>query len=217
MKTIVFDMDGVLFDTERICQDSWMAVADKRGLPEMEKIFPRCIGRNAAGSRRIVLEAYGEDFDYDSFRAEASAWFWDYIQKNGLPVMPGAERLLEWLKENGWTVGLASSTRRSTVMDHLERSGFQKYFSVVVTGDMVEYSKPRPDIYLLACRELGVQPEQAYAVEDSPNGIRSAAAAGMRPLLVPDMIQPDEEIQRLSWRMFSNLEEVLDALKAGEE
>lgn len=213
MRAVVFDMDGILFDTERLCQDSWTQVAEKRGLAGMEEIFPRCIGLNANGSRRIVLEAYGEDFDYESFRTETSAWFWDYIDKNGLPVMPGAKPLLEWLKNNRWYLGLASSTRRSSVVNCLERAGFSEYFSVVVTGDMVEYSKPQPDIYLLACRELGVKPEDTYAIEDSPNGIRSAHAAGMRPLMVPDMIEPDDEMRNLSYRIFQNLDQVLDYLK----
>lgn len=213
MRAVVFDMDGILFDTERICQDSWFEVAKRRGLPGMEKIFPRCIGQNAAGSRRIVLEAYGEDFDYEDFRKETSVWFWDYIEMRGLPVMPGAESLLRWLKESGWILGLASSTRSATVMKHLEQAGFSEYFSTVVTGDMVENSKPQPDIYLLACRELGVRPEEAYAIEDSPNGIRSAHAAGMRPLMVPDMIAPDEEMMRLSFRIFDDLTQVLEYLK----
>lgn len=217
MRAVVFDMDGVLFDTERLCQDSWIQVAVKRELPGMEVIFPQCIGLNANGSRRIVLEAYGEDFDYDGFRAETSAWFWDNIDKNGLPVMSGAKPLLEWLKNNGWFLALASSTRRSSVVNCLERAGFSEYFSVVITGDMVEYSKPQPDIYLLACRELGVKPEEAYAIEDSPNGIRSAYAAGMRPLMVPDMIEPDEEMRRLSYRIFQDLNQVLDYLKTEEE
>ena len=217
MRTVVFDMDGILFDTERLCRDSWIKVAEKRGLPGMEEVFPRCIGLNANGSRRIVMEAYGEDFDYQGFRAEASAWFWDYIDRNGLPVMPGAKPLLEWLKNNRWYLALASSTRRSSVVKCLERAGFSEYFSVVVTGDMVEYSKPQPDIYLLACKELGVKPEDAYAIEDSPNGIRSAHAAGMRALMVPDMIEPDEEMRDLSYRIFQNLDQVLDFLKTEGE
>lgn len=217
MRAIVFDMDGILFDTERICEESWIQVARKRGLPRMEEIFPQCIGLNANGSRQIVMEAYGEDFDYEGFRAEASAWFWDYIEKKGLPVMPGAGPLLHWLKEGGWSLGLASSTRRSSVVKLLEQSGFSEFFPVVVTGDMVEHSKPEPDIYLLACRELGVKPEEAYAIEDSPNGIRSAHAAGMRPLMVPDMIGPDEEMHTLSHRIFQDLNQVLEYLKTEEE
>lgn len=213
MNTVVFDMDGVLFDTERLCEQSWLVTAEEEGLPDMEKIFSRCIGLNANDSRRIVMEAYGEDFAYEDFRQRASKWFRDYIDKNGLPIKPGTREILAWLKKSGWRVGLASSTRRSTVLEHLEQAGIGEFFSVVITGDMVEHSKPRPDIYLLACRELGAAPEEAYAIEDSPNGIRSAYAAGMTPLMVPDMIAPDQEMVRLSRKIFSDLGEVLDFLK----
>ncbi|MDE7043845.1 MAG: HAD family phosphatase, partial [Acetatifactor sp.] len=119
MRAVVFDMDGVLFDTERVCMDSWVAVAEKEGLPDMETIFPRCIGGNANDSREIVLEAYGQDFDYDTFRKKAFDRFWEYIEKNGLPMMAGVREILAWLKEEQWIVGLASSTRKSSVLDHL--------------------------------------------------------------------------------------------------
>lgn len=213
MKAVVFDMDGVLFDTERLCMESWIAVAEKEGLPDMEIIFPRCIGLNANDSRQVVLDAYGQDFDFAGFRELASAWFWDYIKKNGLPVKPGVRELLKWLKQEGRIVGLASSTRRSSVISHLEQAELTEYFQAVITGDMVEHSKPLPDIYLLACRELGVEPGEAYAIEDSPNGIRSAYAAGLHPIMVPDMIAPDEEMEQKSDRIFRDLAEVLDYMK----
>lgn len=216
MRTVVFDMDGVLFDTEVLCMKSWMAVAEANGLPGMEEIFPKCIGCNANDSKRFVLEAYGEDFDYAGFREQASVWFWDHIKKNGLPVKPGVKQLLEWLKGEGWTIGLASSTRRTSVLHHLEQAGLREYFSAVITGDMVEHSKPQPDIYLLACRELGAEPSQVYAIEDSPNGIRSAHGAGMRPLMVPDMVAPDEEMRALSAGIFKDLTEVLDFFRETE-
>ena len=210
MKAVVFDMDGVLFDTERLCMDSWVAVAKEDDLPDMENIFPRCIGGNANDSKKIVLEAYGQDFDYDTFRRKASEWFWAYIEQNGLPVMDGVHEILEWLKKEGFIIGLASSTKRSTVENHLEEAGIRDYFQAIVTGDMVEHSKPLPDIYLMACRELGVQPEETYAIEDSPNGIRSAHAAGMKVLTVPDMLKPDEEMRRLSCRIMDDLDQVLE-------
>lgn len=210
METVVFDMDGVLLDTERLCLDSWLAVAQAQGLKGMEEVFLRCIGLNGNDTVRVVKEAYGEDFNYDGFRVQASAWFHDYIDKKGMPVKPGAVAILKWMKEQGWRVGLASSTREARVRSQLEQVGLLDYFSVVVTGDMVEHSKPLPDIYLIACRELGVKPEEAYAIEDSPNGIRSAHAAGMKPIMVPDMIAPQEEMERLSFRIMKDLREVLE-------
>lgn len=217
MKAVIFDMDGVLFDTEVLCMKSWMAVAEQNGLPGMEEVFPRCIGLNSNDSRRIVLEAYGEDFDYPRFREQAAAWQRDYLEKNDLPIKPGMREILDWLKGSGYAVGLASSTRSSSVFSHLDQAGIRDCFSVVVTGDMVEHSKPRPDIYLLACRELGVEPGEAYAIEDSPNGIRSAHAAGMRAVMVPDMIPPDEEMRRLSTVILKDLGEVLEYLKREKE
>lgn len=213
MKAVVFDMDGVLFDTERVCMEAWMAVAGKRGLPNMEEIFPQCIGLNANDSRQIVYKAYGEDFDYPCFRRETADWFKAYIEEKGLPVKPGVPEILQWLKRSNYEIGLASSTRGESVRSHLAQSNLSGYFSTVVTGDMVEHSKPLPDIYLLACARLGVEPGEAYAIEDSPNGIRSAHAAGMCPIMVPDMIAPDEEMRRLSHVILENLTQALDFLK----
>ena len=209
MKAVVFDMDGVLFDTEIVCMKAWMAVAERRGLSGMEEIFNQVIGLNANDSRLIVLKAYGEDFDYPGFRQEAAEFFQKDIRENGLPVKPGVPEILEWLKGSGYKVGLASSTRSESVLSHLKQAEMEDYFSVVVTGDMIEHSKPRPDIYLLACSRLGVEPEQAYAIEDSPNGVRAAHAAGMWTIMVPDMIAPDEEMRRLSRVILKDMTEVM--------
>ena len=217
MKAVIFDMDGVLFDTEAVCMQAWMDVAKKWGLPDMEEVFPQCIGLNANDSRQIVFQAYGEHFDYPLFRKHAAAWFQAYVEKNGLPVKPGVHEILEWLKTYGYAVGLASSTREESVRSYLKRTGLEDYFSVVAAGDMVEHSKPLPDIYLLACERLGVEPEQTYAIEDSPNGIRSAHAAGMCPIMVPDMIAPDEEMGRLSYIILKDLIEVRDFLQRRAE
>ena len=143
------------------------------------------------------------------FRKPPSAWFHGYIEENGAPVKRGVKELLAYLRQRGYKIGLASSTSRPSVEDLLERAGIREYFMNLTTGDMVEHSKPRPDIYLMACSSLEVNPAQAIAVEDSPNGIRAAHAAGMIPLMVPDLIAPDEEMREKSVMICRDLLEVI--------
>lgn len=209
MKAVVFDMDGVLFDTERLCMDSWNHVMKKRGMEKVDDVFEQCIGLNDTDTKALVLQRYGQDFPYEEFKKQASEWFWDTIHKKGLPLKTGVKKILPYLQQAGYEIGLASSSKYESVINHLKRAEMIDYFSVIVTGDMIEHSKPKPDIYLLACRKLGVEPGEAYAVEDSPNGIRSAHAAGMKPIMVPDLVQPDAEMERLSFLIFEDLIQVM--------
>lgn len=211
-KSIVFDMDGVLFDTERLCMESWDIVAEKNGIHGMKEVFPQCIGLNGNDTRTLIMNAFGEDFPYDEFREQTSKWFWDFIDKEGLPVKKGVRKLLAYLQQSGYQIGLASSSRYEAVMSHLKQAKLDDYFSVVVTGDMIEHSKPQPDIYLLACKKLDAEPEDVYAIEDSPNGIRSAYAAGMKPVMVPDLIMPDEEMRQKSCFIGKDLLDVMHYL-----
>lgn len=209
MKAVVFDMDGVLFDTERLYMDGWEKVGRQRKLTAVGDVARQCIGLNANDTRAVVLQHYGQDFPYDEVCEEIREWVKKQIENNGLPMKPGVKKLLAYLAQTDLAVGLASSTRYASVINNLRGAGIIDYFSVIVGGDMVEHSKPCPDIYLLACRKLGVEPEDAYAIEDSPNGIRSAHAAGMKPLMVPDLIAPTPEIRELSHGVYENLTEVM--------
>lgn len=213
MEAVVFDMDGVLFDTEKLCMDSWIYVAQKHGFDGIDNVFEQCIGLNGNDTRNLVLNHYGMDFPYEAFCAEASEWFRDYIRRKGLPIKPGVKKILPFLQETGYKIGLASSTKYESVVRHLKGADIIDYFSVIVGGDMIEHSKPKPDIYLLACKKLEVEPQQAYAIEDSPNGIRAASAAGMKAVMVPDMILPDAEMKRLSHVICRDLNEVMSFLK----
>lgn len=120
---------------------------------------------------------------------------------------------MSWLKESGANVGLASSTRSETVIRQLTHAGLIQYFDVIVGGEMAKKSKPEPDIYLEACKRMGITPESAYGVEDSYNGMRSLHAAGLHPIMVPDLLEPNEEMQSLAEVILSDLFEVRDYLK----
>lgn len=209
VKAVIFDMDGVLFDTEKLCMDSWVAVAGEAGIPEMETFFPSCIGRNLTDTRALFQQFYGDTYDFERFRRQASKWFHDYVEKNGIPVKKGVREILGFLRQGGYLIGLASSTALPSVEDCLQRAEIRQYFQSLTTGDMVEHSKPQPDIYLMACRSLEVSPQEAMAIEDSPNGIRAAHSAGMIPVMVPDLIMPDQEMYDKSALICKDLLEVM--------
>ena len=130
-----------------------------------------------------------------------------------LPVKPGVRELLSFLSERGVPTGLASSSERRKILDALDGAGLAGFFGSIISGDAVRISKPDPEIYLLACREMGLIPGETLAIEDSRNGIRAAHAAGMRPIMVPDLVPPDEETRLLSFRIFRDLFEVKAYLK----
>ena len=156
------------------------------------------MGLNKDATKELMLGVYGADFPYDEYKAEMSALFHEQAAGGKLPMKPGVTGLLQTLKKNGRKVALASSTRKAVVEQELRDAGILPYFDRVICGDMVKRSKPEPDIYLEACRQIHVMPEQAYAIEDSYNGIRSAHAAGLHPIMVPDLAPVTEEMQELS-------------------
>lgn len=212
-KNVIFDMDGVLFDTERRILDCWMHLGEKYGIPDIESVMTACIGTNARETRKIMLAHYGEEFPYEKYRQESSQLLRSEAKKQGIPVKKGARELLHFLKENDVRIGLASSTRKERVEEELSQTGLSGYFEVIVGGDMVKKSKPAPDIYLRACEMLAVVPAAAYAIEDSRNGLISAHLAGLKTILVPDLLEPDREMKEMAGFVRRDLLEVRDVFK----
>ncbi len=209
---VVFDMDGVIFDSERATFNCWVDLAAKYGIPDIEIPYRDCIGVNAARTREICLNYYGQDFPYEQYQAETSRMFHEKYDGGRLPLKPGVVELLSFLKENGKKVALASSTKRERVMQLLNAADLLRYFDAVVCGDMVSHSKPHPEIFLKACGELGVEATEAYAIEDSYNGIRAAAAGKLRAIMVPDMLPATDEMQTLAEAVLPSLVEVKEYL-----
>lgn len=207
-KAVVFDMDGIIFDTENMIWKVWRKVAKKRHMEDIDSALRACLGVNVQGTTEIFLDKYGQDFDMEGFLKEAAILFNETVEKEGIPVKKGVYELLAYLSENGYKIALASSTQTEKVIKELKEADLYQYFEVIVGGDQVTRSKPDPEIYLTACHKIGVDPEEAYAIEDSFNGIRSAASAGLKAIMVPDILQPNETIMPLVYRVFESLLDV---------
>lgn len=210
---VVFDMDGVIFDSERAVMDCWIELADKYGIENIEKPYLACTGTTMAKTKEIMLEAYGADFPYDTYAKEASLLYHERYDGGRLPMKPGVVELLTYLKKENKKIALASSTRKQTVINQLRDANILDFFDAVICGDMVERSKPAPDIFLKACEELNVKPEKAYGIEDSYNGIRAAYAGNLRPIMVPDLLPKNDEMEEISEVILDNLLEVINYLR----
>lgn len=211
-KAVVFDMDGVIFDSERAVMQCWKEVASRHNIPDIEKTILACTGTTMVRTREIMLNLYGADFPYDEYARESSAIFHSRYDGGRLPMKPGVKELLTFLKEHDKKIALASSTRQQVVTDELRDAGIIEYFDRIICGDMVSRSKPAPDIFLKACEELNVSPSDSYAIEDSYNGIRAAHAGGLHPIMVPDLLPADEEMQSLAEIVLPSLTSVMEYL-----
>ena len=211
MKAIVLDMDGVLFDTERVGDAAWRKAAKEMGFTEIENAIAACRGLNRTDTRAYFERQY-PSFDYLAFH-ERNHLIMAEMLAQGMPVKLGAYELLEWLKEQKWKIALATSTGKESTKHHLKSAAMTEYYEVIVTGDQVEHSKPHPQIYEIACQQLDVPPAYAYAIEDSPNGIQSAFDANMRVIMVPDMVKPDLSLRMRVVTVQKTLLDVRDYLE----
>lgn len=204
---LIFDMDGVILDSEQLVRRSWNLAAQDYGAANSDPVFLLTVGTTRKHTCDILREHYGVDFPAEEFNTSLSKIYHEIEAVEGVPVKTGARELLQWAKQTGFRVGLASSTRQPIVERELGRENLLQYFDYVLGGDRIARSKPFPDIYETACREMGVQPANAFAIEDSYNGIRAAHTAGMMPVMVPDLLPPTEEMRQLSTAVFSDLTE----------
>ena len=212
IKGFVFDMDGVLLDTESVCDRTWELAAKDFGLRKDDamRIISLCRGTNKKTSREIILREVGAGFDVDSYMAATSIYFKQIEAEEGIATKPYAKECLSYLNGKGYRLALASSTRQVVVERELKTAGLYDYFEYLICGDMVANSKPDPEIYATAVKYLGLEPSECVAIEDSLNGLRSAKSAGLNTVMVPDRVAPNSDTEKVSDFVFESLKDVTE-------
>lgn len=209
--TVIFDMDGVLLDTEAIYMEAWQELAKERGLnaDDIRNMVLACTGTTADMTRTIMVERLGSVEAYENGLEFTREYFNKYINDNGIPVKKYVRTILDYLHDKKIKVGLASSTKEAVVRQQMRDTGLYDYFDVILGGDNVVNGKPSPDIFLDCAKKLNADPKDCFVIEDSFNGIRAAHAARMHPIMVPDLRRPDDEIKVIAEAILPDLNEVV--------
>jgi beta-phosphoglucomutase-like phosphatase (HAD superfamily) len=212
-QAVVFDMDGLLFDTETIAREAMIAAALRLGFEMPDSVFLPMVGLPADASRAHLLSHYGNDFDVETFWTESES---DFIKlKTGRQYLKaGVLELLELLHRTDLKCAIATSSGHPDVQRNLSAHDLQTRFHFIIARGDYAAGKPNPDPFLKAAEKLGKAPENCLALEDSFNGVRAAAAAGMMTIMVPDLIQPTDEIRKLCLKVARDLHEVRELLHA---
>ena len=194
-KAVVFDMDGLMLDTERIIKYSWDVTGENLGYGKLGDNIKNTLGMNRAQRNAYFLKKYGANFPLEAFLDGYHQVYYDYEKEKGIPKKEGLLSLLDYLKKKNIPMAVATSTHQMYATEALKEQGNFDYFQEIITGDCVEHGKPHPAIYALACEKLEVSPAAALALEDSYNGIISAGKAGMKVIMIPDLLEDETPVK----------------------
>ena len=217
IQAVLFDMDGLMLDTERLTISAWDWTGEQMGFGPLGHLVFKTLGMNRKGSEEVFRREFGDRLTWEQLSEPTNRYFHEYFAKQGVPVKDGLFPLLAYLKEKGYRRCVVTSTSEKTARAELEQAGILPWFDGMVCGNMVTHGKPAPDIYLLAAERMGLEPAHCLALEDSPNGIRSAFAAGVNPVVIPDLVEPDEEILGKAVARLQSLAEVSALLEKLEK
>jgi HAD superfamily hydrolase (TIGR01509 family) len=207
-RAVIFDMDGLMLDTERVALVAWKEAATSLGLPFEPELARRMIGRNNADCRALILDHHGDDFPIDALLVATGDAYEAIVAREGIALKAGLTELLDWLEASGIERAVATSTRRSRALAKLERTGLLPRFRALVGGDEIARGKPAPDIFLAAVLRLEAEAGECIVLEDSEPGVRAALAAGIAPIMVPDLHPPSADLLALSPLVLPSLVDV---------
>lgn len=207
---VIFDMDGLIFDTERLFMATKDDVMKEYGYTQKEDDYVRTLGTCGQQLSDLLHELYGADYPAEEISQKCRTLVTEKIRRDGPPVKPGIPALLAWFATNSIPCCVASSTRHDIVAEYLRLAKLDQYFCFVIGGDQVQRSKPNPDIFLAACQHADIKPEHALVLEDSENGILAASNAEIPVVCIPDLKFPSEEIAKKTAAIVTTAADVVD-------
>ena len=208
IKGVIFDMDGILFDTERVYFETWQELAKEYGV-ELDKDFMRVISGTTGKHKCEIVERFYHVEDGSVIVATCSKRVKERLAKH-ITVKKGVYEILKLLKERGLKTAVASSSALEQIEKNLHQTNTYEFFDVLVSGRQVPRGKPAPDVFLLAAEKIGCKPEECYIFEDSENGVRAGHAAGAVTIMIPDLVEPSEEIRAIADRICTDFFEVIE-------
>ncbi len=208
IRAVIFDMDGVLINTEKYLSKYWRQAAEEFGFTMSFEESLKLRSLAVPFAIQKTKKMFGETFDYLAIRSRRKELMAKWLSENGVEKKPGVDKALDDIRSRGIKLAIATATDETRAEAYLKEIGIYEKVDCLVSATMVEYGKPRPDIYLYACRRIGEKPEDCLAVEDSPNGIRAAYGAGCKAVMVPDLSEPGEEIKKLLYGRIDSLGEL---------
>ena len=213
IKGIIFDMDGVIIDTEKWYQRFWVQGAVENGFPMKPEHVLKIRSLPEKLAAPLLKKIVCPDFDYAKVRDRRKELMAHHIEEYGIEKKKGIDQLLQYIKSNGLKCAVATATDIDRTTQYLKQIGIYDYFDKIICASMVKNGKPEPDVYLEASRQLGLQPMECVAVEDSPNGVLSAFRARCNTIMVPDLTPPDQNTAKLLFAKADDLIQVIDILE----
>lgn len=213
IKGVIFDLDGLLIDTEKLYQRFWIEAAKKCGYTMSKKQALQLRSLDKKLAKELFSEWFGKEFSYQKAKKIRIELMNDYIEKNGVKAKEGAAELAGFLNENGYKTAIATATNFERASYHLKLAGIREFFDTIICASNLENGKPYPDVYLYACKKMNLDPCECLALEDSPNGIKSAYSAGCVTVCIPDGGEAEEEINPFINYHARTLTDVIEIIK----